>query len=673
MTNPKSIEELALLEDEPVPSHKVDELQLLPYARVVAGTALGTQGPFTIGVYADWGQGKSSVLRQAKSLIDDEAFDNTVTVWFNAWQFEKEEHPIIPLIASIVRAVDRKQSERKKAGQTPQKGWSNISRALRAVAYGFSVKATVKVPLVAELKSEFKVKEMIERYKKSKTADDPLLGRSLYYNAFEALEGITKKKNDTEEIPRIVVFVDDLDRCLPPQGLKLLESIKLVLAQPRFIFVLAVDRRVLEGYLTRRYEKVFGVADYKESGVSYLDKIVQLSLPLPGHRSRFKGFIDDLFKREVFNNELNEPIKQALKDLEEPLAVGSNYNPRNLIRFINNLIVDWNIWAGTGKKTDAKLLSLCAVSRILQQHLGMNLYRRLIRSDLVCNRIAGVGEQEGVEGDLPPDEDKKIELSRQAEKLYEEIMRRLEEADFLAKLLETEAGKSWLSDHLIRVNVDELLVRQWERLEEAALSDKQIIDNAIREMLDKEKDAPITDTDLKKVTALDLRHSKITDTGIIHLKPLTNLRALYLYNTQVTDGGLKHLKSLKKLQELSLRRTKVKGEGLEHLEPLKNLRKLYLAGTEITDEGLKYLEPLKENLRELYLYKTSISDEGLKNLKPLQNLEKLYLGNTKVTDAGLKYLKELKNLRELSLRGTQVTDVSVKALKKALPHCKILL
>ena len=113
---------MVLLEDEPVPGHWIDELALEPFARIVAGAAVGTGGPFTIGVFADWGLGKTSLLRQAKSLIEgDEQHADVVTVWFNAWQFEKEEHAIVPLVASIVRDVERKRVERSKAPAAPHR------------------------------------------------------------------------------------------------------------------------------------------------------------------------------------------------------------------------------------------------------------------------------------------------------------------------------------------------------------------------------------------------------------------------------------------------------------------------------------------------------------------------------------------------------------------------
>ena len=76
---------LKLIEDEPADGHETDQLQLASVSRLVAEAALGTEGPFTIGVFGPWGAGKTSVLRQAKSWLettDASSEGSLVTVWF---------------------------------------------------------------------------------------------------------------------------------------------------------------------------------------------------------------------------------------------------------------------------------------------------------------------------------------------------------------------------------------------------------------------------------------------------------------------------------------------------------------------------------------------------------------------------------------------------------------
>ena len=373
----EKVSKLVLLDDEPVLSFKKDGLELLPFAKVIAGTVLGTRGPFTIGVFGDWGHGKTSVLKQAQSLLETYHKDEVIPVWFNAWQYEKEEHPIIPLVSTIVREAEKKlkfwQAEKETGVDAARKkaaaGLTKVTRALRAILYGLSAKASVKIPGFAEIEAGIVDKELIDRYEKLAGESDPLIDRTLYYNAFETLQTVVKEKNSGISFPKIAVLVDDLDRCLPPQALKLLESIKLVLCQPGFIFVLAIDRHIVENYIIKRYKEEFSIDDYERSGARYLDKIIQLPLQLPSHRSRFENYINTLCKGAVLTHDSNQDVKNAIKDLVQVLAIGSDYNPRSLVRFVNNLIVDRSIWETRGDPADSSRLGLCAVSKILLQEL----------------------------------------------------------------------------------------------------------------------------------------------------------------------------------------------------------------------------------------------------------------------------------------------------------------
>ena len=131
--------------------------------------------------------------------------------------------------------------------------------------------------------------------------------------------------------------------------------------------------------------------------------------------------------------------------------------------------------------------------------------------------------------------------------------------------------------------------------------------------------------DMPELETLSLSGSEnITDTGLVHLKDLTNLQNLGLEETQITDTGLVHLKGLTNLQYLNLEGTKITGAGLAHLKDLTNLQYLSL--------------------------------EGCDN----------------ITDAGLVHLKNLTNLKGLSLAGCEnITDTGVAELQKALPDCEI--
>jgi hypothetical protein len=92
----------------------------------------------------------------------------------------------------------------------------------------------------------------------------------------------TELKDFARTVPT-VFLIDDLDRCLPDNVLKTLESIKLFLDIPGFAFVLAVDDDVVERGILYKY-KDYGNADNLSSlitGSEYLEKIISLPFKIP--------------------------------------------------------------------------------------------------------------------------------------------------------------------------------------------------------------------------------------------------------------------------------------------------------------------------------------------------------------------------------------------------------
>src|SRR5262245_30855891 len=85
----------------------------------------------------------------------------------------------------------------------------------------------------------------------------------------------------------------------------------------------------------------------------------------------------------------------------------------------------------------------------------------------------------------------------------------------------------------------------------------------------------------KHAIAVKLTGDKVTDTDLVHLKPLTELQRLDLFATKVRGDGLKNLSGLTQLRYLSLHSSEVTDEGLPHLKELKQLRTLDLRYTEV--------------------------------------------------------------------------------------------
>jgi len=191
----------------------------------------------------------------------------------------------------------------------------------------------------------------------------------------------------------------------------------------------------------------------------------------------------------------------------------------------------------------------------------------------------------------------------------------------------------------------------------------------------------------KHLKRLDLRGTRISDGTLEILGKLTGLEALDIAHTEVTDVGLENLITLVNLKELAVGRGRLSNAGLVALRLLPTLTVLDLsgarptppdaptgrgAGSGIPEETLKALQELKD-LRVLYLGFSDITPGGLQTLSSLDKVEKLGLqGCSKVDDSALAELAKWKSLKYLDVQETKATPKGVADLQSAKPGIKIL-
>jgi len=103
------------------------------------------------------------------------------------------------------------------------------------------------------------------------------VGRDNFYDYIEGFEErfADVVKEYVGEKGRLVVFIDDLDRCLPEGEITVLESLKLFLDKSQCVFVIGVDQIALAETIKTMYG-----ASAELLGRDYSDKIVQVSIPI---------------------------------------------------------------------------------------------------------------------------------------------------------------------------------------------------------------------------------------------------------------------------------------------------------------------------------------------------------------------------------------------------------
>ena len=85
-----------------------DLLGYTVHARLLKNVVTNEQNlPITVGLYGDWGSGKSSILKILEEELKRD--DDTVVVYFDGWSFESFDDAKMALIQGIVDALEKEE------------------------------------------------------------------------------------------------------------------------------------------------------------------------------------------------------------------------------------------------------------------------------------------------------------------------------------------------------------------------------------------------------------------------------------------------------------------------------------------------------------------------------------------------------------------------------------
>ena len=114
---------------------------------------------------------------------------------------------------------------------------------------------------------------------------------------------------------KVVILIDDLDRCLPRHIIDSLEAIKLFLNVPKTAFVIAADEFIVSNAIKSEYKSLIdasngGDGNREDLGKSYMEKFIQLPYHLPTlSRKEVETYVTLLFCQEFLDNESFEKVQ----------------------------------------------------------------------------------------------------------------------------------------------------------------------------------------------------------------------------------------------------------------------------------------------------------------------------------------------------------------------------
>ena len=166
---------------------------------------------------------------------------------------------------------------------------------------------------------------------------------------------------------------------------------------------------------------------------------------------------------------------------------------------------------------------------------------------------------------------------------------------------------------------------------------------------------------------VDFRDLVISDSDLIPLTELKRLRAVRLGGTAVTDEALKTIGQLSNLEDLDLRECGISDDGLAALSQLNKLKALRLSGKSgacsVSDDGMVHVAKLK-NLKVLAIDYLWVSEDGVNAFLGLDNLQELYMAETTIGNESVELFAKFPNLKKLRLARNQIDATGVANLPK---------
>jgi predicted KAP-like P-loop ATPase len=300
--------------------------------------------PLTIGVFGDWGSGKSSIMRMLEKKLKNDK--KILTIYFNSWLFEGYEDAKISLLENILLELSKKENltdvgkkkllellsrvdYMKLATDGIKKYGKNIIDIFSTGGFFTALEAGYSMitnDTIGEIKkdgfSDF------DKYIKQEQNNTTKNSIKTFRRDFEELISAT-------DYDSVVIFVDDLDRCMPERVIDTLEAIKLFLSVSNTAFVIGADERIIKHSISMHLQlHTFNnnseyLQNTQQIVTDYIEKLIQIPYRIPKlSPSEIESYNNLLFcmnslKIEEFRLIYEAYTKFKLNDFYSPFSFGN--------------------------------------------------------------------------------------------------------------------------------------------------------------------------------------------------------------------------------------------------------------------------------------------------------------------------------------------------------------
>lgn len=304
---------ITLAADAALPGEIKDRL-LGGYIDQLRQFIVSIETPFVLSISGSWGRGKTFLVE--RTLANESVQLDCAVVRIDAWEAPDNEPAMPHILAQIAEQLGIEAGAKKSlitAGTAVS--WLGVASA-KTTAWGIGILA-----MSAVLK-----KTVATISDRSKNIRELRIQFSRIISTY-----LEKNKR-----AKLIVFIDNLDRCSPEQCIGFLDQLAKFLKTKKCLFILALDEDIVDGAIRQRYGSNTTI-----TAGSYLEKIIDLSISLPSPQTA--GLIEllgDRFEEIASSPDLRADMRNALRQFEMTHSLMASEiakNPRKMLRILKRI------------------------------------------------------------------------------------------------------------------------------------------------------------------------------------------------------------------------------------------------------------------------------------------------------------------------------------------------
>lgn len=250
--------------------------------------------PISVGVFGDWGAGKSTILELTANALEKEE-QEYIQIHFDAWTFQGYDDAKAALLETIAaQLVEAAAGDEKLlakaldfAKRIDKVRFMGLMAEGAAAISGMPTFGAIQKFLgwasdaTDDENDEFDLEDIQKDAEELGQVGKKAKGLVRAKNKFSPPKEIREFQNSYISLLKafdkpVIVYIDNLDRCLPENTISTLEAVRLFLFMPNTAFVVAADPDMIRLAIPH-FHKGASVRHQTD----YLDKLIQIPVHVP--------------------------------------------------------------------------------------------------------------------------------------------------------------------------------------------------------------------------------------------------------------------------------------------------------------------------------------------------------------------------------------------------------